>query len=74
MIDVGFEPYRRAKMSASLFRFSELLFGASAITLWLSAALPGYIKLVFGMGIVILFVTAILFCPAKPPKGDDKDG
>jgi len=61
-----FEPYRRDLVAKSLFRISEILWGALFAFIFFSA-LPIYLKLVLGTLFVIIFFVAWLISPKKFP-------
>ena len=66
--------YRRDAISKSLFRFTEVLLGAGALSIWVSTVIHLLTKLAFVAGIVLIFVVAIIICPAKNPIEGNKHG
>ena len=65
-----FESYRRDQISKSLFRFSEIVFGASVVSVWF-APFPIMNKLVLGLSVMLIFVVAIVFCRPTPPGREE---
>lgn len=65
--------YRRDLIGKSLFRWAEILGGASFVYVWISPTVPLVQKIVCGICVFGVFLVELLVIPKNPPAKEFKD-
>ena len=67
--------FKRSLFAKSAIRLAEICFGAGILSIWLNPSSSVAVKLGIVAAVVLLYITAFVFAPARMPRnGDETDG